>query len=724
MSKISLLIVSLFLSVFILRTQAQHPSLLINPDQVDRIRKTIKDTSGWEYHSWLLLKAEADRYLAEDLEIPSRGGNWEQYYFGPSGYGLIRGQQLDNWQWEHIDTVAGVTLKGDSTQIKKDYDGVVIAALHNRWAIGALQLGLVYQITQNQAYARKARQILMAYADLYPRLTARNKLNDTSSQGSGTGKVHVQNINEAVWLLDMTQAADLVWGVLNKSDQDKITRQLFAPGIALFTINQPAWNIQAWQNAAIGAVGFLTGNKQMIGRALDDTLYGYTAQVHKDVDAQGFWAEPTLHYHFFTLEALVQLAIAARNNHYPVDIKALQKMFTGPIDLVNPYYMYPAINNSTPINLAGMEYHLYEWAYTEFEDHRYIPVINWANRRGRFDNVGPHFTGWALLFGTAQLPHLQAAASHNRLFTGIGIGKLSAGKPATGLTCYLKYNTRSGSHVHPDNLSFDITKGHEPIIVMSGNPNYISPLNGQWYLHTISSNTFLVNETPQTRSFGKCLSFGYRDSVHYMIAESTGAYDSARFTRTIAVLTSELVVVLDQVSINRAPQVLDFAVHPVGIWKETPPGSFCKPFKSQGYKRIKDSITTGLLPGEVYLSTQTNSGRQIIISALQDAPMSVIYGYGQKLGKVNIPIALFRRKTNQAVMATCIASNGEKVLIRFDTLLDTHQQPIPFNQALAVELTEPGGKKWRILLNPSKTPLSAHSSSNIKDFEVSEFIQH
>jgi hypothetical protein len=198
----------------------------------------------------------------------------------------------------------------------------------------------------------------------------------------------------------------------------------------------------------------------------------------------------------------------------------------------------------------------------------------------------------------------------------------------TGLTCYLKYNTKSGSHVHPDNLSFDITKGREPIIVMSGNPNYISLLNGRWYLHTISSNSFLVNETPQTRSLGKCLSYGEEGGVHYMIAASAGAYDSTRFVRTLAALTPDLVFIMDQVKMDRAPQVLDISVHPIGTWAETPPGTFCKTFKAQGYKLIKDSMVTTELSDQVYLATRTSSGRQIMISAKQDAPMSIVYGYG------------------------------------------------------------------------------------------------
>jgi hypothetical protein len=722
MYKSAILFFALLLSVFILSAQAQtndgsaHPRLLVNAAQIAQVRKDIKDTAGWKYRSWLLLKQEADRYLTEPLEIPRRGGNWEQYYIGPSGYGLTRGEQIDDWRWEHIDTVSGAILTGDSAHIKKDYDGVVIAAIHNRWAIGALQLGLAYQISQNKEYARKAKAILMAYADLYPTLPARNKLNDTSHQGTGTGKIHVQNVNEAVWLLDMAQAADLVWDVLSKKDRAKLTEQLFDPGIALLTVNQAGWNIQSWQNAAIGSVGFLTGNWAMIDRAMNDTLYGYTAQVHKDVDAQGFWAEPTLHYHFFALEAMIQLAIAARNNGYPVDIQPLEKMFSGPIDLVNSYYMYPAINNSNTINLAGMEYYLYEWAYSEFGDPKDVSIIDWAHRRGHFDNIGPHFTGWALLFGKLTLAYPKEAFSFNKLFPGIGIGKLSVGTATTGLVCYLKYNTKFGSHVHPDNLSFDITKGREPIAVMSGNPNYISPLNGRWYLHTISSNSFLINETPQTRSLGKCLSYGQERGVHYMIAASTGAYDSTRFVRTLAALSPDLVFVFDQVKMDRAPQGLDIGIHPVGTWMETPPGTFCKTFKAQGYKLIKDSMMTAELPGEVYLGTRTPSGRQIMVSAKQDAPMSVIYGYGQKLGKTNIPIALFRRKTNQAVMAWCIAANGEKIRVELDTLMGADNQPIPLYKAAEVELTEPNGKKWRILVNPEKLLVPGHSEWNGKDF--------
>lgn len=156
--------------------------------------------------SWHLLQRHADEILAEPMEIPPRGGNWEQFYISPvTGNNLSIGKLVGDFRWEHIDKSTGQAFLGDTTDLEKDFDGVVISLIHDTWAIGALQLGLAYQISGDTAYSVKARSILLAYADLYPKLPVRNRKTG-KLPANGMGKIHVQGLNEAQWLLDMAEA--------------------------------------------------------------------------------------------------------------------------------------------------------------------------------------------------------------------------------------------------------------------------------------------------------------------------------------------------------------------------------------------------------------------------------------------------------------------------------------------------------------------------------------
>ena len=692
-----------------------HPFLLVTSSQIAQIRKEIADTASWKNKSWQLLKHTADQLLQEKLEIPPRGGNWTQYYIGPSGYEMVRGKLIGDWQWEHKDLVTGQSVMGDTANITKDYDGVVIAAIHNTWAIGALQLGLAYQISDNAAYAKKVKEILLAYAELYPLLPVHNRENSTRQLGTGAGKLHTQCLNEAIWLIDMAQATDLIWNTLTKQERKKIVDQLLVPGVNLLTANIIASNLQCWLNAATGLVGFLTNDQQLIGKAMGDTLFGFTTQLKRDVGREGMWVEPTLNYHFYSLDALTQLAIAARNYGYPADMQALQKMFTGPLDLCNENYEIPALNDASLTNLVTMEHYLYEWAYSTYGDSRYAAVLS-ASRRGKFENIGPRFTGWALLFGRSDIAAAAVRRPASVHFSDMGIALLSAERTKDDLICYEKYNTHKGAHIHPDNLAFDIMKGKENILVLSGGENYFSPLYKSWYDHTISSNSFLVDEKQQKLTIGRCLSFGKEKGISYSVVENTNLYDFPHAIRTIAVLNNDLVLIVDQVNIAPSPQVLDFTVHPAGRWKAIP-GNTPWIDTTFGYNQISSgTIATRL--SEAWLSSRLPSGRQVMISAIQDSAMDVICGYGKKYRNIDLPVAIFRRRSDRAVMAWCISTKGEKISLSMDAPLGINGKVIALTAVARISLREPNGNKWTLLVNPYKIPVAGEPEWYGKEFII------
>ncbi len=185
-----------------------HPRLLFNRDGIAQLKERI-ERYDWAKARWDGIKQNADRLLAQPVELPLLGGNWWHWYACPKhGAALRTGKQIGEWQWEHICPVDNEILRSDPTRPERDYDGCVIMGAHGRWAQTVRELGLTYQITGDRRYAEKAKEILLAYAErylIYPLHTIRGE------SKIGGGHVGPQTLDESVWLIPLCQGADLVW---------------------------------------------------------------------------------------------------------------------------------------------------------------------------------------------------------------------------------------------------------------------------------------------------------------------------------------------------------------------------------------------------------------------------------------------------------------------------------------------------------------------------------
>ncbi|GIX07391.1 MAG: hypothetical protein KatS3mg115_1794 [Candidatus Poribacteria bacterium] len=269
---------------------AEHPRLLLNSEGIARLNERLETTpEGQRYREQLLRRAE--ERLEEPVILPPRGGNWWHYYTSPeTGAALRTGRKIGEWQWEHIDPVTGKTYRGDPSNPATDYDGVVIAGVHNGWARAIRDLGLAYHVTGNAAYADKAREILLAYAEAYlsyPLHTIRGE------PRIGGGRVGPQTLDEATWLIPVAQGADLIWSRLSESERNRLAERLFQPAVreVILPHKQGVHNIQCWKNSAIGLVGFLLGDLELIGEAIENPERGYRRQMEGGVSPDGVWWE-------------------------------------------------------------------------------------------------------------------------------------------------------------------------------------------------------------------------------------------------------------------------------------------------------------------------------------------------------------------------------------------------------------------------------------------------
>ncbi len=654
------------------------------------------------------------------MDIPQQGGNWEQYFVSPITNNVLqRGKLIGNYKWEYTDPITKQVFVADNADIEKDYDGVVIGFIHNTWALGLVELGLAYQLKNDTAYFNKAKQILLGYAALYPTLPERTRISKRILKGQGFGKIHVQDLNESEWLVNIAEGADLIWDRLSQKERETIANQLLRP--ALEVINKrdaDTSNIQCWRNTAIGMVGFLLQDDKLIQMAMGDGT-GFAVQLKYGFNADGITNDLSPNYQFFALHPLCLLAQAAINNNYPIDISSMQKMFAAPIAMSTPKLMLPPFNDSRPVKITE-EAFLYEWAYSKFSDSTFKEVLINPNRFYFLVESGYKFTGWNLLFGN---PYLMQPILHNvksKKFDSSGVALLTKGTDTSNLSCYIKYTnqTKNLRHFHNAQLDMAIIKGGDYITVMPGNLNYASPLSDGWNRSSLAHNTLVLNQKTQRRSSARCLGFGNTNGIDYAVTASTNIYvHDATFVRSVALLNENTVLVIDQFrTAQPQPAIFDLCYHQAGVFVNTVKGDAWTVPDTVGYKYLSNTLITKQL-NSFNFSTKLKTGRIVKTQMSSSVPVDFITAYGKPFMKENVPMIMARVKTDSIgviTIAYCIAVDGKTT----NVIIKPNTNPNKKSFVTNLQIQDEEGKKMNVLINPYKEAILINTETINNVFTV------
>lgn len=698
-SRMKIFLTTLALLTFLLPCFAQigalppHPRLLLNSNGIAELRERIA-TAPWAKTSWDELKSSADKNRLKPVELPPRGGNWSHNYVCPiHGARLEQGRKIGPWQWEHICPVGHHILQGDPSKATLDFDGNAIAGIHANFAQQVLDDGLIFQVTGDPRYTARAREILLAYAEKYLSYPMHDNQGGTGKRG---GRVASQPLTEATWLIALVQGADFVWATLGAEDRRAIEEKILRP--ALDEIIIPAklgiHNIQCRQNSAIGLTGFLLGDQKLISLAIDDPKMGYRQQLAKGVNADGLWLEGSSGYHFFTIEGLWPLAEAARNCGVDLYDPKFKAMFDGPFALAMPNLILPNFNDSgySPLRSQAA---IYELAFARFRDAKYISLF------GKRDNR------MALLFGATNLPAGEAIGetqSRNLTAGGYAILQQGAGTNATWLAA--KYGPHGGGHGHPDKNSFILYAHGEVLAPDAGTHAYGSPLHAGWDKTTLAHNTLVVDEKSQEPAQGKCLAFGRTNGVDFSVTDAGPFYPDAkvRFTRTVALLATDLVVFVDQIQAD-APHTFDLAYHHTGVWENLPAGEAWSPPSAPGYKYFTQTTRRSSAEGATLQTKLADGGSASVILAGSE-PTEIITGYGiMKTTEDLVPMLLQRRRAQNTAFVWAVSLDGAPVELKVTDVQDADGKNMIRAEALLVEVS--AGKMQRFfLVNPQQKKLA------------------
>jgi len=531
---------------------------------------------------------------------------------------------------------------GIDIPVPKDFSGGFTHERHKKNWLILQKAGFLYQITGNEKYAIYVRDMLLAYAKMYATLPLHPQ-----ERSYARGKLFWQALNDANWLVYVSQAYDCVYDFISPADRSILEKDLFRPFADFISIGSPQFfnrvhNHSTWGNVAVGMIGLVMNDEVLLDRALnglkDDGLpvgmkdndgglikkegqkTGFLANIDEPFSPDGYYTEGP-YYQRYAMYPFMVFAEALQN------IKPELKIFEYKNGiLIKSVYALLNLTNSEgeffPLNdgQKGMSY--YSRELVSAVDIAYLyggkdpALLSIAEKQGRvqLDN-----SGMAVALGiqnNLQKPFEKKSIDLSDGSDGKqgGVAIIRNKTNGNELTLVMKYASQGLSHGHYDKLSFSFYNNGTDIlqdyglarfvnIEQKGGGNYLKE-NATWAKQTIAHNTIVQNETSH---FGGDFETGSKFSskkylfdvsnpkVQIISAIENNAYPGTIMQRTMALIEEEgfekpfLLDIIQLVSKTSNQYDLPFyyfgQIMSANFKYETP--KFLEPFgKANGYQHL------------------------------------------------------------------------------------------------------------------------------------------
>ncbi len=182
---------------------------------------------------------------------------------------------------------------------------------HNRHKQNYIHLdmaGRLFLITEDKQYRDYIRNLLVAYAEVYPTLEL-NVSRDTNHPG----RLFHQTLNENMWMLYSSCAYSCIHHTLTEEERQLIENDLFHVMVDMFVVTYGhdfdiIHNHGLWAVAAVGICGYAiqsqeTVDKALKGLKLDSVSGGFLAQLSQLFSPDGYYMEGP-YYHRFSLRPI------------------------------------------------------------------------------------------------------------------------------------------------------------------------------------------------------------------------------------------------------------------------------------------------------------------------------------------------------------------------------------------------------------------------------------
>lgn len=278
---------------------------------------------------------------------------------------------------------------GINVPVPKDPGGGFTHEQHKRNYRVIFEGGQLFRLTGNGRYRDHVRDLLLAYADLYPKLGPH-----PAASNQVPGRLFWQSLNDSVFLVNAVQGYAEIRDALSAADRKRIDDQVIRPMARFLSDGSPEvinriHNHATWAAAGVGLSGYLLGDRDLVDKALlgldKSGKAGFLRQLDLLFSPDGYYAEGP-YYQRYALQPFVVFAAAIAANDPDRKIFEYRggivlKAIRTAIDVTHDGYFLP-INDAMPDKSLRTEelYHAVAIAYGATKDPTFLSIADWQGR--------------------------------------------------------------------------------------------------------------------------------------------------------------------------------------------------------------------------------------------------------------------------------------------------------------------------------------------------------
>jgi len=408
--------------------------------------------------------------------------------------------------------VDGMIAEGVIVPVPKDPGGGYTHEQHKQ-NYRAIQLGgQLYRITGEAKYRDYVRDLLLAYADLYPTLGEH-----PAKANQYSGRLFWQVLNDAMWLVYAVQGYGDIRDTLSADDRQRIDEDVFRRAAEFLSEDSVETfdrihNHATWATAGVGMTGYLLGDEDMIERALTGSdksgKAGFIRQTELLFSPDGYYTEGPYYQRFALLPFLVFADAIERNEpeRYIFEHRdgILLKALNTTVQLTYGGYFFPFNDAMRDKSLRTAE--LYEGVAIGYAQTRDPALLSIAEYQGRTVLTrGGELVARDLAAGKARpFPFRSLLLGDGPNGNQGAVAILRRGEGPTQTVLIAKNSSQGMGHGHFDKLSWQLyDNGHE-IVRDYGAARFLNieakqggrylPENESWAKATVAHNALVVDE--------------------------------------------------------------------------------------------------------------------------------------------------------------------------------------------------------------------------------------
>ncbi len=447
------------------------------------------------------IKEEVREVMAEPVLVPKTGiANWSLYYYCPvCSVRLIFDR---NDPHHHGCPSCGKVYSGEP------YDSTWWGIMNSRNYTAAFQMGLIYVITEEIDYARKAVDIMMEYSGYYKDYEVHGNI-----PYNGPGKSGAQTLDEANFLRSFAMTYDLLSDFMTLEEKTFIGKEMLIPGAEFLMEHRhnQLHNHEVIINSAVGVIGLIFGIDRYIQFAVYEP-YGLLYQLENGMLPDHMWFEGAFGYHYYALTSFFsyeKFALHTSHSHirHP-NYKAMMELL---LSYVEPGFRIPMLNDTNYGHTSSSLY-LYEFPYRQLGGEKLLYVLNRLYEKEKRDNLE------ALIYGVAELPECTVETGNYHVEEGRSGSTVLRGKD--GRYLLFKHDRYGGEHDHYDRLDISYLACGKRISPDLGTTGYGAVMHYDYYKNTGSHNTVNIGEENQAPVNARLTRYEETDGVVYVEAEA------------------------------------------------------------------------------------------------------------------------------------------------------------------------------------------------------------